>query len=51
MSFGEPSPDPVETADGFMVGGPSGKIGLNFIVLQIKFNRFLHSNPISKIIF
>ena len=22
MSFGEPSPDPVETADGFMVGGP-----------------------------
>ena len=21
MSFGEPSPDPVETADGFMVGG------------------------------
>ena len=22
MSFGEPSPDPVETADRFMVGGP-----------------------------
>ena len=22
MSFGEPSPDPVETADGFMVGRP-----------------------------
>ena len=32
MSFGEPSPDPVETADGFMVGGaimaPPWNIGL-----------------------
>ena len=36
MSFGEPSPDPVETADGFMVGGaimapPPWNIGLNEI--------------------
>ena len=33
MSFGEPSPDPVETADGFMVGGaimaPPCGIGLS----------------------
>ena len=32
MSFGEPSPDPVEMADGFMAGGaimpPPWKIGL-----------------------
>ena len=36
MSFGEPSPDPVETADRFMVGGaimapPPWNIGLNEI--------------------
>ena len=40
MSFGEPSPDPVETADGFMVGGaimaPPWNIGLTCICLKLQ---------------